>query len=88
MVTDARRREVYLSVYRADGARAAGPLVAAPAAVPALLAEQHLLPSYLTGAGAALLDPVRDDRFAPERARRAADVASASGWSNGRPKRC
>ena len=66
VVTDARRREVYLSVYRADGARAAGPLVAAPAAVPALLAAEQLSPYYLAGAGAALLDPVRDDQFAPE----------------------
>ena len=35
VVTDARRREVYLSAYRGDGHRAVGPLVLAPAAVPA-----------------------------------------------------
>ena len=67
VVTDARRREVYLSVYRADGAKAAGPLVAAPAAVPGLLAEHQLSPSYFAGAGAALLDPVLDNAFTPAR---------------------
>lgn len=33
VATDARRREVYLASYDADGARVAGPSVAAPAAV-------------------------------------------------------
>ena len=65
VVTDARRREVYLSAYRADGTRVLGPLVAAPAAVPALLAEHLLAPAYLTGAGAALLDPQRGPGFDP-----------------------
>lgn len=56
VVTDARRREVYLSGYRADGRRVLGPLVAAPAAVPDLLAEHDLRPGHVTGAGAGLLD--------------------------------
>jgi tRNA threonylcarbamoyl adenosine modification protein YeaZ len=66
VVTDARRREVYLSVYRADGARVLGPQVVAPAAVPQLLAEQGLRPTHLTGAGRALLEPFRGDGFDPE----------------------
>jgi len=65
VVTDARRREVYLSAYRADGTRALGPLVAAPAAVPALLAEHQLVAAYVTGAGAPLLDPQRGPGFDP-----------------------
>ncbi|HEY5878339.1 MAG TPA: tRNA (adenosine(37)-N6)-threonylcarbamoyltransferase complex dimerization subunit type 1 TsaB [Nakamurella sp.] len=56
VVTDARRREVYLSGYRADGRRVLGPLVVAPAAVPAALAEHDLAPGYVTGPGAGLLE--------------------------------
>src|SRR5664279_1535335 len=50
VVTDARRREVYLSAYGRDGRRLFGPLVARPAAVPELLA----------GPGAPLLDGIID----------------------------
>lgn len=56
VVTDARRREVYVSGYRADGRRVLGPLVAAPAAVPDLLAEHDLRPVHVAGAGAELLE--------------------------------
>jgi tRNA threonylcarbamoyl adenosine modification protein YeaZ len=56
VVTDARRREVYVSGYRADGRRVLGPLVAAPAAVPDLLAEHDLRPIHVAGAGAELLE--------------------------------
>lgn len=65
MVTDARRREVYLSGYAADGRRLLGPLPLAPAAVPALLAEQALVPTALIGAGAALLAAVLAVPVAP-----------------------
>lgn len=65
VVTDARRREVYLSAYQADGSRALGPLVVAPAAVPELLAEHGIVPAFITGAGIALLDPFRSPSFDP-----------------------
>jgi tRNA threonylcarbamoyl adenosine modification protein YeaZ len=55
VVTDARRREVYVSGYRADGRRVAGPLVLAPHAVPAALAEHVLAPRHAAGAGVPLL---------------------------------
>jgi tRNA threonylcarbamoyl adenosine modification protein YeaZ len=55
VVTDARRREVYVSGYRADGRRVLGPAVVTPAAVPELLAEHGLTPTHVAGAGAALL---------------------------------
>lgn len=55
VVTDARRREVYLSAYREDGSRILGPVVAAPAAVAALLAEHGITPARVIGAGAGLL---------------------------------
>jgi tRNA threonylcarbamoyl adenosine modification protein YeaZ len=55
VVTDARRREVYLSAYRGDGHRAVGPLVLAPAAVPQVLAEHGVSAAHVTGAGASLL---------------------------------
>ncbi len=55
VVTDARRREVYLSAYAGDGLRLLGPLPVAPAAVPALLADHHIVPERMIGAGAALL---------------------------------
>ncbi len=60
VVTDARRREVYLSGFAADGRRLLGPLPIAPAAVPALLAEQEVQPTELIGAGASLVVPVLD----------------------------
>lgn len=65
VVTDARRREVYLSAYRADGSRQLGPLVVAPADVPALLADHGVQVTLVTGAGAALLDAVRGPAFDP-----------------------
>jgi tRNA threonylcarbamoyl adenosine modification protein YeaZ len=55
VVTDARRREVYLSAYRGDGHRVVGPLVLAPAAVPEVLAEHGVSAAHVTGAGASLL---------------------------------
>ncbi len=60
VVTDARRREVYLSGYAGDGRRLLGPLPVAPAAVPLLLAEHALAPTALVGAGAALVAAVLD----------------------------
>jgi len=74
VVTDARRRELYLSAYRPDGSRALGPLVAAPAAVPDLLADNGFTAGYLTGAGAGLLDPQRAAAFDPA----SVDSATAS----------
>ena len=65
VVTDARRREVYLSVYATAGTRLLGPLVVAPAGVAALLAEHGLAPAVVAGAGAALLDPHRGPAFDP-----------------------
>ena len=66
VVTDARRREVYLSAYRPDGSRALGPVVIAPAQVPALLAEHDITPEFITGPGAHLLDAQRGSEFDPE----------------------
>lgn len=66
VVTDARRREVYLSAYRPDGGRVLGPLVVAPAQVPNLLAEHGVAADYLTGAGATLLESQRGPGFNPE----------------------
>ena len=65
VVTDARRREVYLSAYREDGSRALGPLVVAPTAVPDLLAGHGISAARIAGAGAGLLAPQRDSGFAP-----------------------
>ena len=42
-----------------------GPLVVAPAAVPALLAENGVHPAYLAGAAAGLLEPYRVPDFDP-----------------------
>lgn len=67
VVTDARRREVYLSVYRADGGRVLGPLVVKPAHVAGLLNENDLAPAYIAGAGTALLDNDRTTTFDPAR---------------------
>ncbi len=55
VVTDARRREVYLSAYRRDGRRLFGPLVVRPDAVPDLLSEHGMRPAQLAGPGAPLL---------------------------------
>lgn len=65
VVTDARRREVYLSGYAADGSRALGPLVIAPGAVPQLLAERFFAPGFVAGAGHAILEPFRSPSFEP-----------------------
>ena len=65
VVTDARRREVYLSAYRADGSKALGPLVVAPAAVPQLLADHDAACAFITGSGSTLLDPFRSPSFNP-----------------------
>lgn len=55
VVTDARRREVYLTAYRADGRTEAGPAVLAPLLVPEWLAERRLTPVGLAGSAAPLL---------------------------------
>ena len=60
VVTDARRREVYLSGYAPGGRRLIGPLPVAPAAVPDLLVEHDVRPTELIGAGASLLTAVLD----------------------------
>lgn len=96
VVTDARRREVYLSVYRPDGSRALGPLVAKPAAVADLLSQCGLVPSLITGAGVALLDEFRTLSFdpftvrasesaAPEVAGSHEQAARQDGATTGRP---
>ncbi len=66
VVTDARRREVYLSVYRPDGVRELGPVVVAPVQVPALLTEHGITADFITGAGAQLLESQRGPEFDPE----------------------
>jgi tRNA threonylcarbamoyl adenosine modification protein YeaZ len=58
VVTDARRREVYLSAYTPSAARRLGPVVVPPAAIADLLAEHRLTPRQLTGAGAPLVAAV------------------------------
>lgn len=58
VVTDARRREVYLSAYSALAARLHGPIVVAPAAVPQLLDARGLHPRWVSGAGADLVSGV------------------------------
>ncbi len=63
VVTDARRREVYLSAYREDGRRVLGPVVAAPASVAALLAEHGITPARVTGAGAGMLSVQGEQAF-------------------------
>jgi len=65
VVTDARRREVYLSAYRADGSKALGPLVVAPAAAAQLLADHGFAADFITGAGGAILDPFGSPSFDP-----------------------
>ena len=56
VVTDARRREVYLSAYSASGARRFGPTPIAPAAVAAALQEAGVSATSMIGPGADLLD--------------------------------
>lgn len=59
VVTDARRREVYVSAFR-DGERVAGPVPLTPAAVAGWLADQELAPTARTGAAAPLLTGLLD----------------------------
>ena len=54
VVTDARRREVYLSGYEESMVRRFGPVVVAPAAIADLLSEHGFTPRWLTGPGAQL----------------------------------
>lgn len=58
VVSDARRREVYLSAYSAKGARLFGPAPVAPAAVPAALESAGVMPVRMIGPGTHLLAPV------------------------------
>jgi tRNA threonylcarbamoyl adenosine modification protein YeaZ len=63
VVTDARRKEVYVSGYR-GGAKRVGPLVAVPASIAEALPDD-LAPAWITGAGAHLVHdvlgvPIRD----------------------------
>lgn len=65
VVTDARRKEVYVSAYDAAGARLHGPDVLAPRRLSELLAAHGLSPAWVTGAAAdivadALGLPVRE----------------------------
>ena len=55
VVTDARRREVYLSAYSGSADRLHGPVVVAPAAVPDLVTAHGLGPRFVVGAGAGLV---------------------------------
>lgn len=58
VVTDARRREVYLSAYSGAGTRRFGPAPVAPADVPAALESSGVKPVAMVGPGAHLLDAV------------------------------
>lgn len=58
VVSDARRREVYLSAYSAQGARKFGPVPVAPAAAAAALASSGVMPVAMIGPGTNLLVPV------------------------------
>lgn len=54
VITDARRREVYLSLYDPQLRRVAGPAVIARDQVPQWLAEQPVAPAAMSGPGCAL----------------------------------
>lgn len=58
VVTDARRREIYLSAYSGNGLLRFGPAPVAPADVPAQLAEHGVRPGGMLGAGTPLLADV------------------------------
>ncbi len=58
VVTDARRREVYLSAYSASGARLFGPAPITPVAAPAALASAGVTAGRMIGPGTQLLAPV------------------------------
>ena len=64
VVTDARRREVYLSAYSAQGRRLFGPAPVAPAAVAGSLAAADIVPLRMIGAGTPLLVDLPDVRAA------------------------
>ncbi len=55
VVTDARRREVYLSAYSEQGRRLFGPAPVAPAAASTVLADAGIRPVAMIGAGTWLL---------------------------------
>jgi tRNA threonylcarbamoyl adenosine modification protein YeaZ len=66
VVTDARRREVYLSAYSDEGRRLFGPVPLSPSLVPQTLAGEGIFPVRTVGAGAALLaDLPPSEPFAP-----------------------
>ena len=88
VVTDARRREVYLSAYRSDGRRELGPLVLAPAAVPELLAANGLTPHYLDRRRGRPARRTTDARLRSRANSTARATRRASDWSNGPPSRC
>lgn len=54
VVTDARRREVYVSGYDVTGVRVLGPVVVAPTELPALLGD--FTPNALAGPGARIVE--------------------------------
>ena len=60
VVTDARRREVYLSAYSGKGERLFGPAPVAPAAVAESLATADVVPRRMIGAGTPLLAGLAD----------------------------
>ena len=89
VVTDARRREVYLSGYRADGGRVLGPLVVAPAAGTRLCWPRTVSPPAIsTGAGAGLLEPQRSPGVRPGSRWIAAGVDQPRAGRAGRDARC
>jgi tRNA threonylcarbamoyl adenosine modification protein YeaZ len=65
VVTDARRREVYLSAYSDNGTRRFGPVPIAPAAVPAALESSGVTPVRMVGPGAHLMNVVLTVPVAP-----------------------
>lgn len=58
VVTDARRKEVYVSGYRQTAVREFGPQVVRPADLPGLVAGMTISPAWVTGAGAGLVAAV------------------------------
>lgn len=55
VVTDARRKEVYVTAYPEAGGALAGPVPLAPAAVAGWCADEGVLPTWITGPGAGLI---------------------------------
>ncbi|WP_164479208.1 tRNA (adenosine(37)-N6)-threonylcarbamoyltransferase complex dimerization subunit type 1 TsaB [Nakamurella antarctica] len=60
VVTDARRKEVFLTVFHPGGTALFGPVSVTPAAVPQLLADNDVHPEFIVGPGAGLLEPFCD----------------------------